>query len=495
MVAGYVQGVLNASPFSLIITVVAVLLAFIYYVTRDRGLPPGPTGLPIFGIYPFMNNQNLHLQLDKYVQKYGDVSSFRVAGTLFINLGSLKAMREAHVTNSDHFSGRSTDFNPMTILFHEGILFSNGEVWKTLRKFFLSAFKDIGLKSMQDNVTGPVYDTIDSTMKDLRSLNGEPVDIVEMVNTKLMDTARCTFFGEDGITVEQFRKFIEGYIAAVEGLLTPNVFLFGNIAKYFIIPFKSACQGYIAGKNQVEAILLEVIDQHENTLEENHNRNIIDAYLKERNERRRKGDPTAEYFTKKALAASVAQFAGDGHQAIVVFVGRLFLALVQHPEVQEKIYEELLEVVGPDRNPGLEDKSNLPYANAFMNELSRTTELFPFFPSLLCTKEVNLRGYRIPKGSITVTNFYSAHHDPEIFEDPFKFDPSRYLTSSGKPRAELPLTFGIGKRSCIGETYSVTLVFLYMINIVKNFRLSFPKEDDYSASGYEMKLKIIATPR
>ncbi|KFM69283.1 Cytochrome P450 2D6, partial [Stegodyphus mimosarum] len=130
-----------------------------------------------------------------------------------------------------------------------------------------------------------------------------------------------------------------------------------------------------------------------------------------------------------------------------------------------------------------------------MNELLRTTELFPFFPSLLCTKEVNLRGYRIPKGSITVTNFYSAHHDPETFEDPFKFDPSRYLASPGKPRAELPFTFGAGKRSCIGEPYSVSVLFLYMITIVKNFRLSFAEGEDYSAFGYEMKLKVIATPR
>ncbi|KFM69282.1 hypothetical protein X975_02103, partial [Stegodyphus mimosarum] len=54
MVAEYVQSVLNATPLSLIITVVAILLAFIYYITRDRGLPPGPTGLPILGIYPFI---------------------------------------------------------------------------------------------------------------------------------------------------------------------------------------------------------------------------------------------------------------------------------------------------------------------------------------------------------------------------------------------------------------------------------------------------------
>ncbi|KFM69284.1 Cytochrome P450 2B11, partial [Stegodyphus mimosarum] len=85
----------------------------------------------------------------------------------------LKAIRETHVTNWEYFSGRSTDFSVLTTLFGEGVFLSNGEAWKTLRKFYLNVFKDIGLKTMKENVTGPVYDTIDSTIKDLRSLNGE----------------------------------------------------------------------------------------------------------------------------------------------------------------------------------------------------------------------------------------------------------------------------------------------------------------------------------
>ncbi|KFM82285.1 Cytochrome P450 2J1, partial [Stegodyphus mimosarum] len=492
MISDYIQVILNASPYSLTITVIAVLLGFIYYITRDRGLPPGPTGVPILGIYPFLKNDDLYLQLDKYVRKYGDVCSFRVAGKLFICLGSLKVIREAHISNSESFGGRYTDFNVLTTLFGDGVLFTNGEAWKTLRKFFLNTFRDIGLKSMKGNVTGPVYDTIDSTIKELHSLKGEPVDIVELVNAEFMNTARCTFFGEDGISMELYRKYLDYYTIAAEDLIRTTAFLFGTIPKYFIFPFNSEYHASIASQKKMEAILFQIVDQHEKTLDENHNRNIIDAYLKERNARRRKGDPTAEYFTKKALAGSLAQFAGDGHQAVIIFVGRLFLSLVQHPEVQEKIYEELLDVVGPDRNPGVEDKSNLPYTNAFMNELSRTAQVFPFFPSLLCTKETTLKGYRIPKGSITLLNFWAAHHDPEIFEDPYKFDPSRYLTSSGKPRAELPVTFGIGKRSCIGESYTMTLVFLYLVTIVKNFRLSLPQGESYTASGYSLKLRIIA---
>lgn len=46
----------------------------------------------------------------------------------------------------------------------------------------------------------------------------------------------------------------------------------------------------------------KVIKRHEETFDENNIRNSIDYYLKERNERRRKEDPSAEYFSGKSYS-------------------------------------------------------------------------------------------------------------------------------------------------------------------------------------------------
>ncbi|KFM69285.1 hypothetical protein X975_02106, partial [Stegodyphus mimosarum] len=84
-----------------------------------------------------------------------------------------------------------------------------------------------------------------------------------MVNNKFMNTARCTFFGEDGISMEQFRKLIEHYIITIEILAGPNGLLYGTIAKYFIMPFISGCRASVSSQKQMEAILFEVIEHHE----------------------------------------------------------------------------------------------------------------------------------------------------------------------------------------------------------------------------------------
>ncbi|XP_035217521.1 cytochrome P450 2B6-like isoform X2 [Stegodyphus dumicola] len=450
MLCDYIQNLLNASPYSVLITAIIILLTFIYYITRDWGLPPGPTGVPLLGVYPFLKEDNLRLKLEDYKKKYGDLFCFRVCGQLFINLGSLKLLREAHVSKSEYFNARFTDFSLVNTIF-------DGD--------------------------------------DLRNRNGEPFDVMEQLNDKCMSTVRMTFLGEDGITDDELRNVIEAYSGSLDAIGGTGMLLFGKIVRYLILPFNSRCRTVISCQKRMEDIFSNVIDRHENTLDENHPRNIIDVYLKERNERKRKGDPTAEYFTKKALNGSLAQFIGDGHLAVVGFVGLISLHLMKHPEEQEKIYKEILEVIGTDRQPSIEDKSNLPYTNAFIYEALRSSDFFPFFPSLLCTMEANLRGYRIPKESITLVNFYSAHHDPECYEDPFKFDPSRYLSSAGKTRAELPVSFGTGKRSCLGEAYTMSQVFLFLTNVVQNFRLTFPEGEEYSTTAFAMKLKISAVSR
>ncbi|KFM69290.1 Cytochrome P450 2J1, partial [Stegodyphus mimosarum] len=495
MLCDYMQNLLNTSPYSVLITGIVILLTFIYYITRDRRLPPGPTGVPLFGVYPFLNEDNLRPRIEEYKKKYGDLFCFRMCGQLFINLGSLKLIREAHVSKSEYFNARFTGFSLMSIIFEGGLIYLNDESWKVLRKFFLNIFKDIGITSMKGNMAGPIYDNINSFINDLRNRNGEPFDVMDSMNGTCMNTVRMTFLGEDGITDDELRNFIEAYAASLEAIGGTGMLLFGKIAKYLVLPFSSRCRKVIACQNRMEDILSKVIDRHEKTFHENHTRNIIDAYLKERNERKRKGDPTAEYFTKKALNGSLGQFIGDGHLAVSGFIGLFCLYLVKYPEEQEKIYKEILEVIGPDRQPSAEDKSNLPYTNAFIYEALRSSDFLPFFPSLLCTREANLRGYRIPKGSVTLVNFWSAHHDPEYYEDSFKFDPSRYLSSAGKTRAELPAAFGTGKRSCLGEAYTMTQIFLFLTTVVQNFRLKLPEGEESSISAFALKLKISAIPR
>ncbi|CAL1263852.1 unnamed protein product [Larinioides sclopetarius] len=485
------------SPLSLGIALAVLLMTAVYLALRDKDLPPGPIGLPYFGYWIFLNNANCHLKLDALKKKYGDITSFTFTGRLFINLGSVKAIREAVITKSDYFGERMSGYNLMTLLFQDGVAFTNGEQWKIARKFFLVLLKERGANSIKTSIARPLYDSIKSTVNDLKNKNGEPVNLIELLTHKCNTTLRLTLFGEVGVSEEKVRKFNEMYAVQVESMTPMAMLLNGTFAKYFLFPFVPNYSATLKCKKKMERLLYDIIDEHKKAYDPENPRDIIDEFFVERDKRQSKGDSTAQYFTDKLLMGSLMQFMGDGVLSVASFTSLLMKQLLENPEEQEKVYKEIVEVIGLDRQPTIEDKSRLTYFNAYILESLRTSDFFNFFPSQECTKETTIGGYRIPKGAVLLVNFYSSHHDPEVYEEPEKFNPSRFILTDGKKRPELPISFGVGKRSCLGEGFVMMQVFLLLTTLIQNFQLKMAegKKKISLEEFMSSNLSICAKPR
>ena len=112
----------SITPFQAAMTLSVIFLYVLYLFLRDMDLPPGPKGLPLYGYWPFLKADTCHIQLQELSKKYGDIFSLRITGKLFIYLGSLKAIKEAHLTKTDCFEGRFSDESILTFIFNEGKL-------------------------------------------------------------------------------------------------------------------------------------------------------------------------------------------------------------------------------------------------------------------------------------------------------------------------------------------------------------------------------------
>lgn len=85
-----------------------------------------------------------------------------------------------------------------------------------------------------------------------------------------------------------------------------------------------------------------------------------------------------------------------------VMAGALFL-LSHFPEIQEKIREEIINIVG-SRSPTTEDMASMPYTEACMMEILRYQSHLPLTaPHANLSQEVELEGYTIPKGTVVST--------------------------------------------------------------------------------------------
>ena len=118
-----------------------------------------------------------------------------------------------------------------------------------------------------------------------------------------------------------------------------------------------------------------------------------------------------------------------------------------YPDVQKKVRAEIEELLGRNRLPSMQDKVNLPYTEAVIQEISRLGSIAPLSVPHRCTSTFTLNGYTIPQNAMVFSNLYAVHHDSKNFPDPFVFKPERFLSDDSQKvtKADFLMPFGIGE--------------------------------------------------
>ena len=83
-----------------------------------------------------------------------------------------------------------------------------------------------------------------------------------------------------------------------------------------------------------------------------------------------------------------------------------FVAMTLFPEIQKKAQKELMAVVGSNRLPEFEDEKSLPYIRALVKECLRWRSVAPLGVPHRVLEDDEYRGYRIPKGSMVISNLW-----------------------------------------------------------------------------------------
>lgn len=85
-------------------------------------------------------------------------------------------------------------------------------------------------------------------------------------------------------------------------------------------------------------------------------------------------------------------------------------------------------------------------------------------------------GYLLPQNTQVVPLLHAVHMDPELWEEPEKFNPSRFINAEGKvQKPEYFLPFGVGRRMCLGEVLARMEIFLFFASLLHSFDLSLPE--------------------
>ena len=150
--------------------------------------------------------------------------------------------------------------------------------------------------------------------------------------------------------------------------------------------------------------------------------------------------------------------------------------LSRYPEVRERVENEVGEVLG-DRDVTADDVDRLPYTRAvFLETIRIQPPAYASTAQLRTTDEdVELAGYRIPRGTMIHPCAGMPHRNPEYWEDPEELRPERWLADDGPGRQGCPahayMPFGLDPRRCPANVYSARLFVLALASFAQRFRL------------------------
>jgi cytochrome P450 len=109
-------------------------------------------------------------------------------------------------------------------------------------------------------------------------------------------------------------------------------------------------------------------------------------------------------FDREELAYILRDLFGAGEETVSTTLRWVFLVLANHPCVQTRLQKEVDDVIGTDRQPSLNDQSNMPYTQAVILETMRRHTLAPLSILRETTCDTRVDGYFIPKDTTVRIN-------------------------------------------------------------------------------------------
>ncbi|CAH3104927.1 unnamed protein product [Porites lobata] len=144
----------------------------------------------------------------------------------------------------------------------------------------------------------------------------------------------------------------------------------------------------------------------------------------------------------------------------------LLYHLANNPKVQEKVYEEVLSLIGPHGDFNSESFAKLQYIKACVKESMRLHPIASRWTRVL-NQDIALSGYNVPSNTVIVYSNYLSGRSEELFKFPLEYRPERWLNEDlGKIHPFASLPFGVGPRMCIGRRIAEAEIYLLAAKVM-----------------------------
>ncbi|KAH9516161.1 hypothetical protein DERF_006920 [Dermatophagoides farinae] len=227
-----------------------------------------------------------------------------------------------------------------------------------------------------------------------------------------------------------------------------------------------------SNRDETSGYFHEIVEEHRQTLDPDHIRDFVDAYLVQHDRIKESGQDS--FFSEKQLIQVMNDIFSAGLENVTSTIEWAVLFLMLNPNVQRHIQAEIDQVIGQSNEAQLGDIEHMPYTEATFWEVLRRSNIVALGNTHSTLEDSSLAGYSIPATTHILPNLYAINMDPELWENPEEFNPDRFLRNGRVYRPEYFIPFSVGRRMCLGDILTKMEVFLFLTSLLQQFHLKIP---------------------
>jgi cytochrome P450 len=415
--------------------------------------PPGPTDW-LFGLATAARVRRDPLRyLLQVTRTYGEIAHTRVLGRHLYLVHQPEAIRDMLVTKAKSFCKLEWIKRAFRQIDGNGLAFSEGDFWLRQRRLVQPAFHACRMAHYAEAMVGHTRRLLGSWR------GGAEVNIADAMTHLILDIVGTTLFGvelagQEAELRRAVRTLSEVFMGEMNALLP--------LPDWLPLPAKRRKRAAI---RFLDRFIRDIIRRRRASGEDRGD--LLSMLLLAVDEEGDGRGMTDEQARDEAMTLFNA-----GHDSTAAGLAWIWYLVARHPGVQARILDELDRTLG-QRPATLEDLPRLAYAERVVKESLR---LYPPTWALFTREalaDVEVGGYRLPKGSWVFTSLHALHRDPRWFPEPERFDPDRF--APGKVE-QIPsfayLPFGAGPHGCIGNTFATTEMVLILVTVLQQFRVA-----------------------
>jgi len=359
--------------------------------------------------------------------------------------------------NAKNYTKQTIGYTKVKLALGDGLLTSEGDFWRRQRRIVQPAFHKDSLRSFASTMVASTAAMLERWMGP--AARGEPVEVGSEMMRLTLDIVCRTMFSLD--MSEQATRLGELMTRALAYVNSRTM----SLTAQFDFPEKlptAKARRFRAAIREGDELVARVIEQRKSS--GNDPGDLLSMLMNLRDAE------TGESMTGRQLRDEIITIFAAGHETTANLLTWTCWLIGRHVDVADRLHAEVDRVL-EGKDPSLEMLPRLETTTLVLKEAMR---LYP--PAWALSRRAiapdRLGGFDIPSGSVVLVSPFVTHRHPDVWPDPERFDPDRFLPSrlQGMPKyAYLP--FGGGPRQCLGNHFAMMEAQIALAMVAQRFTL------------------------